>query len=157
LITSGATLTPLSFSGIGAVDRVQIIVANGLPETGQTYTLTLPAGLAALLGFNAGTFSTTTLAPNQANLNNGVLSYQIHCSLCFGNYSGKQQNCDVLYHFTPGGTAVGGIIEIEVLVPQWASVNTTNVTNLVVYLTDQSGNSVNLNGQTWQVALGFHI
>ena len=160
--TNSAQPYGLTFTSFPWAGRAEIVVTKNVPVSGQSYSITIPGtgspSLANLLGINAGTYTSTIIGQNYANINNGIVNAQIHCDLAVGAYNNSNIS-DLIYTFTPASgnipVAVSGTITLEPPNYKYVNTNTSQVSSIRFYLTDQSGNPLSLGGQPWTIDLAF--
>lgn len=95
--------------------------------------------------------SVSGLAPNVADVNRGVLNYQITCDLVNRSFSNGQTG-QVLTSFSPSVPAWGKVF-IEPINPPKLQVNKTNISSVHMKLVDNNNNVLDLNGENLAVQL----
>jgi hypothetical protein len=121
----------------------------------NNYELDLQASQSTLhniLGYNSQILSSTgnlTIvfnSENTVNITNDVNSLSLHCSIVGGSYENSQSS-DVIYSFSPN-VAPGSLIQLHPnqllylpVIPK------DSIQNIRFRLTDQSGKSIDLNGE----------
>lgn len=80
--------------------------------------------------------------PNQADISNGITSWQVRCSLVGTSYQNGAAS-DVLYNFLPS-VAPGGAYAVQPAFPLKHQLNVKNITSVQFRITDQNGNVLNL-------------
>jgi hypothetical protein len=102
----------------------------------SNFKITFGAGLARVLGANAGQiYSNTSInLPNTPQLEN-VKNVLVHCNLVYNEY---QRDSALLYNFTPNSSH-GSLLSIEPRFPQWRKTRESSEDIIEVWLTDQDG------------------
>jgi hypothetical protein len=100
-----------------------------------------------LLGWNTGTYMASGSGQNPANITRSVNSLLIHCSLATGNFENGTSS-DLLYSFVPAQNP-GTLIDVNPQgSPIYLPINTDqNIQSIRMYLTDQLGRPIDLNGE----------
>lgn len=80
--------------------------------------------------------------PNQADISNGITSWQVRCSLV-GSSSQNGQASDVLFNFVPA-VAPGGAFSVQPAFPLKQQLNAKTITSVAFRITDQNGTVLNL-------------
>ena len=80
--------------------------------------------------------------PNQADISNGITSWQVRCSLVGTSYQNGRAT-DVLYNFLPS-VAPGGAYAVQPAFPLKHQLNVKNIMSVNFKITDQNGNVLNL-------------
>lgn len=131
--------------------RVKIIITGG-------YELDLTQGLLyKLLGGNQAVYDTSGDLEYVANVNDSINNLIIHCSILdSGSSYSNSSRSDVLYTFVPSSEP-GTNIEITPNTPVYIGINYTGSTirELRMYITDNLGRRVNLNGEPVSYLLHF--
>ena len=108
--------------------------------TDSNYRLDLTTGnLRNLLGFDSAIYTTTTTAQSAADVSNGVISYNLNCSLVLRNSSyinGNRSNS--LFAFVPN-TSSGSLFYISPVNLEFLDINTKDITSIEVNLQDNLG------------------
>jgi len=128
-------------------------------EGGSGYTFTFGANsLYDFLGFTNGqVIAATTTGANKANVEGGVLSWLIHCSLIAGKSSTVNgKSSDVVYSFVPGALPYA-FLDKEPFNPVFLQINSTTLTRVRMRLSDQDNNTLNLNGENTFYSLTFRL
>ena len=125
---------------------------------GASYSIdwTQSTGLGALLGFTSamGTQSSSGYGNVIANVNNGVVSWKVTCSLCRGKSFINGASSDVVAQFQPRSPPYGSV-DYEVLNLIYLPVQDEIIREMEVKITDQSGNELDFNGEN--VSILFHL
>lgn len=104
-----------------------------------------------LLGFDAGTYTTSQYGENIPDINLGVDLFVVNCDLVDGSYANGKQ-AQQLFKFTPNSPAYSNI-EIEPINPMYLQVNKSTITSIRLWMTDQAGNRLNFNTEDIQYQL----
>ena len=101
-----------------------------------TTTINVPVGYSNL------NWSVSAPFPNQADISNGITSWQVRCSLVGSSYqNGAASN--VLFNFVPA-VAPGGAFSVQPAFPLKQQLNAKNITSVSFNITDQNGQTLNL-------------
>ena len=147
----GQIIYPITLTGNPSTGKVGLTLVN---PPGVTFQMIIPAtggSLGTILGFNAGTYSGSTVGANVADINNGVDAWQLRCDLVNGSYDNGSAS-QILYQFTPR-SAPGSNIEIEPINPLYLQVNKSTISSVRVWMTDQSGNALDFHGEDMIIML----
>lgn len=108
-----------------------------------------------LLGFEPNIYTTTTYATTKANLTNNVNEFFIHCSLINAGMYLNATSSDVIATLVPT-VPPGAIIKVSNDNPIYMPIRDSRFfDNIRMYITDQLGRPVNLNGHT--VTYRIHV
>lgn len=158
---SGTTWDTVTFDdGLYTIDEINGVIPPEVQVTGinatQRVKVTLQTGyqvrftatkIHSLLGFNSTDVLTlpSTVSPNKADLTNGIQSIIIHCSLVDtqASYSnGRVSN--VLYTVSPPSLPPGSLYNVvEPDGHYYLPMNTTYISDIRMWLTDQRGLPIN--------------
>ena len=119
-------------------------------EIKQNYTLELSNDLAILLGSDELQITESKNFRNIPNIEN-VLRIKVNCDLISDYYSTRNNN--LLYSFTPT-SKIGRIESPKINFPVWKMCRNTDVREIRVWLTDQSGRDLQFSDE-WSVTLLF--
>lgn len=123
------------------------------------------AGFATIFGFDpiltpatpTVTTSTVLVSQNRADVAQNILAYQIHCDLASGAYSTatsqKARQGDVLATVPLGREIPNNAISVEPFNMLEVGCGKTFIDSISMYLTDQDGLGLNLNGEEYSVTL----
>lgn len=146
---SGVTVYPIAIIGDENRNRVKVYI-----KPSSDYRLYLTGGadsFRSLLGFDSITISADgyTFATNNANITRGVNSLDVHCSLVNSQYAiNNSASGDVIYSFAPNSTeSVASAITREPFMPISMPINNNSISNINMYITDQSGRPISFNGE----------
>lgn len=128
--------------------KLQVTVSN-------SYQLDLSIGnLYLLLGFNPIIVTSTQQGTNNINISNGVDRVLVHLDCITGSWLGSSSS-DVLYSFSPDGSP-SSLLQIKPYRLIYLPMNRSGYLNsLRVYITDQQGRRLNLNGETVSLQLAL--
>ena len=87
-----------------------------------------------------------TPLPLQADISNGITSWQVRCSLVGTSYQNGQAS-DVLFNFVPA-VAPGGLFNVQPAFPLKQQLNVKNITAINFKITDQNGTPLKLQENT---------
>lgn len=120
--------------------KLLISISNG-------YQVDLTDGyLYEMLGFEPIVINSSQEGVNNVNITNGVNRILIHVDCVVGSYKGSSA-ADILYSFNPDG-APSSLIQIKPNRLIWLPINKTNyLTDIRLYITDQQGRRIDLNGE----------
>jgi len=143
VIDSNGVFTPLFLS----LDTVQLkFIMNFDTTTGFRVYLNDGSLLYQLLGFDAAEYTVTTTAQEQANISNGVSAYFVRVNCLDGNFTLLNGNAsDIIYSYTPNEPP-GSLITYTPTFPIFIRTSGAPLQSVRVYITDQLGRVVNLNG-----------
>ena len=116
------------YRNIGAAQNVFYIFTGTTP-------INVPAGY-------TNTVWTSAPFPNQADISNGITSWQVRCSLVGSSYQNGAAT-DVLFNFVPA-VAPGGAFGVQPAFPLKHQLNAKNITSVSFKITDQNGAILNL-------------
>ena len=148
--TSETSNTPILFGIDEPTGRFGIILQDNCQvdfiSSGELYKI---------LGFNQTIYTTTTIAPNFANISRGVDKIQIHCSLVRDSRYGKETSTNILYQFSPT-TPPHALIIIKETDPIFVrTFNDSTIRRIRMTITDQNNNIIDLNEQDVEYELIF--
>jgi hypothetical protein len=148
---TGGTPTNISLVPSYSNSKITLVCSN-------SYGLDLQSSLSSLhsiLGFNSGLYSSSSQeGQNIANINNGVSSLQIHCSIANGAYHNGQKG-DVIHQFIRSGSP-SSFQELGLYQPIYCGISSKYQINQIrMYITDQDGTLIDFNGQP--VSYMLHI
>ena len=83
---------------------------------------------------------------NQVDITRGVNSLQIHCSLVTSSYDNDKHKSDIIQSFSPTKQA-GSLLVIENSSHIYIPLDTRKISQIRVYITDQKGRIMDLNGE----------
>lgn len=120
----------------------------------DSFTVTfINQGMANIWGANMTTYSTSTIMQNKAQIRAGIDTIFVHVNLVSGNSYINGGTSDVIYNFA-ADVPENGIIDIEPGILEFIGVSLdTQIQMIHIYLTDQKGNILNLNGAPLTVSL----
>lgn len=111
-------------------------------------------GLRELLGFNSAIYTATIESPNLVDITRGINSFYLRTNLITGSYDNSALS-DVIYSFVPRVRSGANIfVEPTQLIYFPANVF-SHITDARVYLTDQLGRAIDLNGEP--LTLRLHV
>ena len=108
-----------------------------------------------LLGFNPIIYTSTTIAPNLANISRGVDKIHVNCSIVRDSRYGKETSTNILYQFSPTSPPHSLIIIKEIDPIFVNSFNDSTIRRIRMTITDQNNNIIDLNGQDVEYELIF--
>jgi hypothetical protein len=116
--------------------------------TNATYQVDLTQGnLYSLLGFTPIIVTTTQEGANIVNITNGIDKIYAHCDIVTGSYSGGSAS-DVIYAFQ-ANSAPSSLMEFTPFKLIYLPISVANyLYKMRLYLTDQDGNNLDLNGES---------
>ena len=116
-------------------------------EVKNSYKVDLSIGnIRNLLGFDAIEVSVTQVGSSRADITNGLNMLQLHCSLINAGMYMNGSTSDIIYSFVPAGPA-GASLSFKNDNPHYIAVRDNRyIDSIRLYVTDQLGRSVNLNG-----------
>jgi hypothetical protein len=101
-----------------------------------------PGTALVLVGYTITTWSVSAPFPNQADISNGITSWQVRCSLVGSSYQNGGAT-DVLFNFVPA-VAPGGAFSVQPAFPLKQQLNAKNITSVSFKITDQNGQILSL-------------
>ena len=116
--------------------------------TNATYQVDLTQGnLYQILGFNPVVITSTQEGPNIVNITNGVNKIYAHCDIVTGSYSGGSAS-DVIYSFQ-ASSPPSSVMEFTPFKLIYLPISVASyLYKIRLFLTDQDGNRLNLNGES---------
>ena len=100
-----------------------------------------------LLGYDAIEVSVTQVGSSNANITNGLNELHLHCSLVNGGMYMNASTSDIIYNFVPAGPA-GAALNFRTDNPLYMAIRDNRyIDSIRLYMTDQLGRSVSLNGE----------
>ena len=116
-------------------------------EVKNSYKVDLSIGnIRNLLGFDAIEVSATQVGPSNADITNGVNELHLHCSLINAGMYKNASTSDIIHSFVPAGQ-VGASLNFRNDNPLYIAIRDSRyIDSIRMYVTDQLGRSVNLNG-----------
>jgi len=103
-------------------------------------------GIRSIFGFNSAVYNTSTVSPNKSDITNRISTVLVHCDLTAGHSYKNSNSNDVIYSFKVNAQE-NETFSIEPSYVRFLPINTrSSVNSLRVYMTDQSGNVLNLQG-----------
>lgn len=149
--TAGATpdldVYYITFTVNYSTQRVKQVISD------SNYRLDFSTGdFYKLIGANAAVVSATVEGPNQADINRGVTSYNIHTDFTTGTYvNGRVDN--VIYNFIPNASA-GYVIRDEPKVLDFVPIKSIDyLRSINIYFTDQNNRAISFFGEPVTVVL----
>lgn len=98
-----------------------------------------------ILGFNPAIYNTTTTGQNQADITNGVSSYNIHCNfLDAGSTLVAGQPSDVIFSYSPNEPP-GSLISYVPTFPIFLNCSSSVLQSITLTVRDNNGNIIDLN------------
>lgn len=140
-IVSGSNVYNINITPDFSTLKTDISISGG-------YTLDLTTSfINELLGWDQAVYNTTGTGSRVANINRGINSILIRCSIVGGSYL-NDLGSDIIFSFVPN-VPPGANIEVQ---PQPALVyvpcNVNDyIRNIRIYITDQLGRSIDFNGE----------
>ena len=107
-----------------------------------------------LLGFNSGTYTTSTIAQNKANIENGIGALNIHCNIARGMYLNNKQT-DIIFSIPAFTTPLAHRIVQEPSKIMYFPLKTKSITDLIVQIKDDKERLVDFGGE--QVMVLLHL
>lgn len=154
-----AMLANGDFTNVGGVNQFYITLTPDyntfkcLITISNSYQVDLTVGnLYQLLGFTSIIVSSTQEGVNNVNITNGVDKVLLHIDCITGSYVGGASS-DVIFSFS-ADVSPSSLIEITPTKLIFLPLTQTGyLDKMRVYITDQSGNRLNLNGEQVNVTL----
>jgi len=104
-----------------------------------------------LIGATAGVISTTTLGPNNPDLNRGVTSYNLNTDIVTNTFF-NGSNGTVLHNFLPNDFP-GSTIEEKIVNLQFLTVDRSEIRSIRIWFTDQLNRPISFNDNGVTVCL----
>jgi len=104
-----------------------------------------------IIGFGNIIYLVSTLSPNEANIENGVSSLNVHCSL-IGNSFFNGRETDILYHILIN-TVPGYQINVIPQNPIWLRITQNTIYSMKFRITDQQNRLLDLRGEDVSIAI----
>ena len=136
-------VTDMSASATGVVLEPQHATGKVRVELESGYQIDFDSSITAILGFASGVVTSSSTAPNQANITNSVDSLLIHCSLV--DHSTSYVNgtrSEVLYSVAPPTVSPGSLFN-AVDTPNliYLEMNRTTISDIHFRITSQDGST----------------
>jgi len=135
--------SPIKFISIPATVKLTLSLDHDyqvdfrFPNDGLLYNM---------LGFEKQLYSVTSTGINRVMIANGINTILIHCNLVTNSFMNSRLS-DIIYSFTPSVPA-GFQISLEPHNLVWFTISNKSIASIKMYITDQSGNLLDLNNES---------
>ena len=151
-VMTGAGDDPANINLVGNYStlRCDLFLLNG-------YRLDLSRGnFHKILGFDSGIYTTTITSQTNVNITYDITSINFHNSVVDTSYSyANSFNDDIIYGGYSPTSSPGSLLSINPPNLIYLPLNSNSIANMRLRITDQSGNLLDLNGES--VSYTFHI
>lgn len=117
-----------------------------------------PNNIGSVLGFS----SDRVIKPNKQEYSDkpanifSINTVKVHCNLIRSNIEDLKRNTNVLYDFPLDHNKIGGKVIKEINPICYFTINTSEIYELVIRITDQSNKLINFLGEEINLTLDFH-